>query len=288
MTILDGLIGNAGPRFQQYFADEPLIERLRLLSREDMVDTKVKRKCYGLFGQWETLYSDTSGLHDIATLSRGFSRPRTASLSNNGETFNGRSWASGHSRNKSSSDAINATKSNSRYSSSMTGSSSSTPRNRKAFNLAKEEPKMLEAIASASVASTNLLNNLKRINNNQQRVSENQEAVRDVKICNSLRRQILEYIQLVESEQYIGSLLEANDKLVKAVRAYNITERGVDDDSDSEPEKVTSQRHSLAALQPDSNIGYGSSRVEKKKLRLQVRKVVRLSQIFLFANKLRM
>lgn len=130
---------------------------------------------------------------------------------------------------------------------------------------------MLESIASASVASTNLLNDLKRINNNEQRVSENQEAVRDVQICNGLRRQILEYIQLVESEQYIGSLLEANDKLVKAVRAYNIIDRGVDDDSDSGPENVTSQTHALAGLQLDSNSGKGASKAEKNRLRLQVR-----------------
>lgn len=274
MTILDGLIGNAGPRFQQYFVDEPLIERLRLLSREDMVDTRVKRKCYVLYGQWEDLYMNTPGLSGLATLSLGLSRPRTASLSNNGETFNGRSWPSGHSRNKSSSDAFNASKSSSRKSSSATGPSMSISRSRKTFNLTKEEPKMLETIASASVASTNLLNNLKRINNNKQRVSENQEAVRDVQICNGLRRQILEYIQLVESEQYIGSLLEANDKLVKAVRAYNIIDRGVDDDSDSEEENVSSQTHALAGLQLDSNSGKGVSEAEKNKLRLQVRMIV--------------
>ena len=93
---------------------------------------------------------------------------------------------------------------------------------------------MLETIASASVASTNLLNTLKRINNGKQRVSENPEAVRNVDVCKNLRRQVLEYIQLVESEQYIGSLLGANDELVKALRAFNITDRGIDDDSDSE------------------------------------------------------
>ena len=257
--------------------DEPLIERLRLLSREDMVDTKVKRKCYALYRQWETLYMNTPGLYGLATLSQGLSRPRTASLSNTGETVNGRSWASGHSRNKSSSDILNATRSNTKYPSSTTGPSSSTLRSRKAFNLAKEEPKMLETIASASVTSTNLLNNLKRINNNKQRVSDNHEAVRDVAICNTLRRQILEYIQLVESEQYIGSLLEANDKLVKAVRAYNITDRGVDDDSDSEPENTSSQTHALAGLQLDGNSGKGSSRTEKNKLRFQVREIIVIS-----------
>lgn len=51
-----------------------------------------------------------------------------------------------------------------------------------------------------------------------------------------LRRQILRYIQLVESDQYIGSLLAANDELVKALMAFEILDKSIDDDSDSENE----------------------------------------------------
>jgi len=95
---------------------------------------------------------------------------------------------------------------------------------------------MLETIASANVASTNLINALKLINRENQRVSDNPECRNRFEICKKLRRQILRYIQLVESEQYIGGLLAANDELVKALMAYEIMDKSIDDDSDSDPE----------------------------------------------------
>lgn len=93
---------------------------------------------------------------------------------------------------------------------------------------------MLETIASSSVASTNLLNALKLINRESEQVSENQEVMRRFENCKQLRRQILRYIQLVESEQWIGSLLSANDDLVKALIAFEVMDKSIEDDSDSD------------------------------------------------------
>ena len=95
---------------------------------------------------------------------------------------------------------------------------------------------MLQAIAGASVASTNLTNSLKLINRETQRVSEDTTCVHRFDTCKLLRRQILRYIQLVESDQWIGSLLTANDELVKALMAYEVMDKSVDDDSDSDTE----------------------------------------------------
>jgi len=104
----------------------------------------------------------------------------------------------------------------------------------KAFNLEKEKPRMLETIAQAHLASTNLLNALKLINRENERVSDNAEAVNRFETCKVLRRQILRYIQLVESEQFIGSLLSANDALVTALMGYEVFDKGIDEDSDSD------------------------------------------------------
>lgn len=96
---------------------------------------------------------------------------------------------------------------------------------------------MLETMASANVASTNLLNGLQLINREQQRVSDNPEVMRRFETCKQLRRQILRYIHLVESEQYIGGLLNANDELVKGLMAFEIMDKSIDDDSDSDNEE---------------------------------------------------
>jgi hypothetical protein len=105
------------------------------------------------------------------------------------------------------------------------------------FNLEREKGQMLETMASANVASTNLLNGLQLINREQERVSDNPEVMRRFETCKQLRRQILRYIHLVESEQYIGGLLNANDELVKGLMAFEIMDKSIDDDSDSDNEE---------------------------------------------------
>lgn len=68
LTLLDGLIQNAGPRFQRAFADEPLLERLRVCGTSDLSDPDVKKKCSVLFRAWASEYSNTPGLERIASL----------------------------------------------------------------------------------------------------------------------------------------------------------------------------------------------------------------------------
>lgn len=68
LTILDGLIQNAGPRFQRTFADEPLLERLRVCGTSDLSDPDVKKKCSELFRSWAAEYKSTPGLDRVARL----------------------------------------------------------------------------------------------------------------------------------------------------------------------------------------------------------------------------
>nr|POE64947.1 protein lsb5 [Quercus suber] len=81
LVIIDGLIQNAGSRFQRTFADEPLLERLRMLPRDDVVDPQVRQKCKVLFVQWANGYKGTPGLERIANLYKELpksQRPATA------------------------------------------------------------------------------------------------------------------------------------------------------------------------------------------------------------------
>jgi len=107
------------------------------------------------------------------------------------------------------------------------------------FSLEREKGKILQAIASASMTSTNLVNALQLVNREQGRVSDDAEVVRRFETCKLLRRQILRYIQLVESDEWIGGLLTANDDLVRALMAYEIMDKSIEDDSDSEYEGLT-------------------------------------------------
>lgn len=68
LVLLDGLIQNAGPRFQRTFVDEPLLERLRVCGTSDLSDPDVKKKCLELFRSWAAEYKNTPGLERVAAL----------------------------------------------------------------------------------------------------------------------------------------------------------------------------------------------------------------------------
>jgi hypothetical protein len=124
-----------------------------------------------------------------------------------------------------------------------------------AFNLDKEKPQLLEALAASSVASTNLLNALKLVDRSDMRVSEDPEVLTRFETCKTLRRQILRYIQFVESEQWLGSLIHANDELVNALMAFEVLDKSVEEDSDSEDEQAAAayaNRRRSAASSPTS------------------------------------
>lgn len=230
-----------------------------------MVEKAVRDKCNTLFRQWAVAYKDTRGLEGISTLYKQLpNKPRPVASQSKvireteqdaardeglpiGETA---TPPSGHKRNISTStpSPAESSSSNRRTAPASTSTSYSSPfsfhsHSRKPsknkaqpFSLEKEKPQMLQAIAGASVASTNLTNALKLINRESQLVSEDSNCVHRFDTCKLLRRQILRYIQLVESDQWIGSLLTANDELVKALMAYEVMDKSVDDDSDSDAE----------------------------------------------------
>ena len=275
LVLLDGLIQNAGSRFQRTFADEPLLERLRLLPRDDVVDPQVRQKCRVLFVQWANAYKSTAGLERIANLYKELpksQRPQAARakvlqdsspFGDSDSEAAASSSPAGRSRATSSANrsgtgtpvTLGPTSSSHHFSSKLSKSKKTGPG--KPFNLYKEKENMTNAIAQSSIASTNLLNGLQLINRETQRPSENPEVVKRFEACKSLRRRILYYIQEVESDEWIGSLVNANDELVKALTAYEITDRSIEDDSDSEFEHSGN---------PEPNISTSPSRTPQQQL----------------------
>ncbi|KAI9795254.1 MAG: putative actin patch assembly and actin polymerization protein [Piccolia ochrophora] len=253
LTILDGLIQNAGPRFQRAFADEPLLERLRVAATDPISDAEVKAKCKVLFGQWSVSYKDTAGMERICALykqlpQRKKPRPQQQSKVLRETEAEAAEETSPRSHRASSLSSTPSSSSRPSVLSQNTSPTSLTkpPKTKKdksrmkAFNIEKEKPQLLQTLASASVASTNLLNALKLINREKKRVSEDPEVIKRFEECKLLRRQILKYIQVVESEQWLGGLIHANDELVNALMAFEVLDKSVDHDSDSEDEEMTS------------------------------------------------
>lgn len=265
LTILDDLIRNAGPGFQRSFADEMLLERLRIIATDPLTDTDVKTRCQQLFRQWAAQYKNAEGLGGIASLYRQLpqrkrpvnketskvlreteqfdaddedepGRTRKASLSVAGPSVPPRRRSSAAHTQSSLASPISPTKPTSGTSSGFFSHKSKDKDKKKAkiFNLEKEKPHMNQVIASASVESTSLMNALMHINRETERVSEHPEVQKRFEVCKQLRRQTFRYCTLVMDEQYLGTLLHANDQLSDVLVLYEQLDRSFDYDSDSE------------------------------------------------------
>lgn len=255
LTVLDGLIENAGPQFQRAFADEPLLERLRVCATDTLSDAEVRNKCQILFRQWAAAYRSTPGMERIAALQKQLpKRKKPVSQAQSKVLQETEREANEDPFGNEDNDTVSPTASSAASLTPAVSNSSLGPNpysvlkpskkskpdksfkkhKLKTFNLEKEKPQLLQTIASSSVASTNLMNSLKLINREHIRVSEHAETVGRFETCKALRRQILRYIQFVESEQWLGSLINANDGLVEALMAFEILDKSVDDDSDSD------------------------------------------------------
>ena len=258
LTVLDGLMENAGPRFQRTFADEPLLERLRVAATDSLSDALVRKRCSILFKQWADTYQSTPGMERIVALHRQVPQrkkpPRKEHSKVVRETeeevqadpFGNNDYRDAYVPSSNPSNSYGSPI-NTPTASSFSHGPSLTPHGKpdkskrrksksKPFNLEKEKPQLLQAIASSSVASTNLMNALKLTNRENKRVGEDPEVLKGFETCKLLRRQILRYIQFVESEQWLGSLIHANDELVNALMAFEVLDKSVEDDSDSEGE----------------------------------------------------
>ncbi|KAM0281696.1 hypothetical protein ACHAQH_003427 [Verticillium albo-atrum] len=271
LAILDGLILNAGPRFQRTFADEPLLERLRVCGTSDLSDPDVKKKCRVLFAGWAD-YKGTPGLDRIAKLhtelpkrKQAMTQERSKAVRETENPFGeededegrqtspsgraGESSKAPYGKPASTVNSFSHTKSSSTSgSTSFFGSSKDKNKTKdkkgkkKPFNLEAEKENMKSDIAEASIATTNLSNALQSINREKERISDNALAVQRFEECKKLRRKILRYIHHVESEQWLGSLLHANDDLVLTLMTFEQLDRSIDADSDSDDE-LAEQAH---------------------------------------------
>ncbi|EPE05771.1 vhs domain-containing protein [Ophiostoma piceae UAMH 11346] len=288
LTLLDGLIQNAGPRFQRSFSDEMLLERLRVCGTSDLSDPDVRKKCSMLFRSWAAEYKTTPGMERLARLYRELPQRKqvvtqarskvvqetenpfddeedeadetaaAAAASRPGHASSSSVSAAGPSRQPVVQTQTVPTGRIESFTSSLSSSKDKKKekdkknKKKRPFNLEAEKPLMKTTIADASIATTDLMNTLQTINREVERISENEAAIRRFEQCKLLRRKILRYIYLVNSEEYLGSLLHANDELVTALMTFEQLDRSIDADSDSDDD-LAEQAHRYRMIREKQN-----------------------------------
>jgi hypothetical protein len=264
LTILDFLVQNAGERFLRDFADEALLERLRIAATDSVSDPLVKQKCQQIFGQWATTFKDTPGMARVTALYKQVPKrkqPATqakAKVLREGSTSNRNEPPMGHvvsvSAGSGPSTVLTSPKEKSKSRKGKKDKKFGLSSSEK-FDMEKERPHILQTLAKSSVASTNLLNALKLVNRETHRVSEDAECIHRFDTCKDLRHLILRYIQCIETEEFLGGLIHANDELVAALMAFEVLDKSVDYDSDSEDDILEGnwkQRHASGLHDEDA------------------------------------
>lgn len=261
LTILDGLLQNGGQRLQrQILGDPPLQERLRIAAIDPLSDVDVRTKCKALFSQWVASSTEQPGLEGAKHLYNQLPKKKQQPVQQRREQSKvlreteeaaRRDHEEELARPRSNSLAPephspSASRKNSLAPISLSSSSTfgtnkvkkDKKNKNKLFSLDKERPAILQAIAGSSVASSNLNNALKLVNREQKRVGDDPEVMKRFETCKNLRRQILRYIQFVETEELLGGLIDANERLIGSLMAFEVMDKSVDDDSDSEMEEA--------------------------------------------------
>lgn len=271
LTILDGLLQNGPQRMQRtILTDGPLLERLRIAAVDQVSDPDVRAKCKILFGQWVASSTTSPGLEGAKSLYNVLPKKQNPSMAQRQKesrvlreteedarrqqaveeaqaeqqshsrhgSYGGETSNSPNTLRKTSNPPIPLGSSGSFLSSRKDKSKSKKSSKHTAFSLEREKPQILQSIAAASVATTNLNNAIKLVNRESHRVSEDPEVLKRFETCKQLRRQVLRYIHYVEQEEFLGGLIHANEELVGALMAFEVLDKSVDDDSDSEVEEA--------------------------------------------------
>lgn len=135
------------------------------------------------------------------------------------------------------------------------------------FDFAKERPQVLVSIANASQAASNLVNACRHVNREKENLTENvnvQDRLEQAKVA---RRPIIRYIQLVNDEEFVGVLIEANEKIVEAIQLYDKMSKPAvldsddeDDDDQHHGQQAPAQAPAAPTAAPKSPTSPGSKR----------------------------
>ena len=85
----------------------------------------------------------------------------------------------------------------------------------------QEKPQILAAIASTQTYATALVNALQHVNREKESVADNTRVQEYLAKVKAERKKIVRYIQLVQDEEFIGSLISANDQIILALELHD-------------------------------------------------------------------
>ncbi|CDR48046.1 CYFA0S45e00166g1_1 [Cyberlindnera fabianii] len=239
LDLLNGVVANGGRKLDDLYNDSRLLDRLRLMANDPQLDLNVRKKAIAYALSWNDEFEgkgrEYAGVvqlkHQLPKIKRKKKKPARDDF------MDDEAYQSEDDSAPSSSTSRSHSRSTSNTTSRTTSKTAVNPNVKyriPKIDLKKEAPKIKLLIAEASKCSTDLTNALQTVNTRRGETSEdNERATILFDKTRAVRRKILRYLQLVESEEFLGSLIHANEELVKALQKYTELGRTAGTDSDS-------------------------------------------------------
>ncbi|CAO1632305.1 unnamed protein product [Jaminaea pallidilutea] len=249
IVILGYLVENCGPRFQTTFADERLVNQIKLVAADPLVDASVRRKLMRLLLSWQQTFSNEPTMRTAAGLyaacgggrarqEREAQRKRSEAeeLYRKQEELRKREMQIRMDRKTAEKMQKEEDKKKSKK--GVKGQ----PRR---FNYEQEKPQILNHLAVSSRSATNLVNALQHVNRETESVSTNVRVQQCLNVVKMERKQLVRYIQLVQDEEMVGALIEANDRIMIALQLYDKLASPSHDSDDEDGAGATARANAL-------------------------------------------
>ncbi|KAF8078836.1 hypothetical protein FPV67DRAFT_1690110 [Lyophyllum atratum] len=224
LVLLKALVENCGAKFQTSFADAQLTDALKNLSAESNVDKRVRKKLLLVLVSWQNQFKDDPSMSLIAGLHKQCSRDgrrrsyqEVAHLIGLPPDDKRREEAKRQAK-KEKEKAKTRREEEERERRLRQGPNQPQ---RTPFVFEKDKPKVLASIAEASQASSNLVNAITLVNPETDSIQTNERVQECLIKAKQAKKPVVRYIQLVENEELIGTLIETNDRIMDALEMYD-------------------------------------------------------------------
>ncbi|KAF9229057.1 hypothetical protein BS17DRAFT_722352 [Gyrodon lividus] len=226
LVILNALIENGAHKFQTTCMDDSLVDAIKQLAFDPLADTKVKKKLLSILASWNVQFRNDPSMSTVAGLYKQC-RPldrRPHGHSNSADLdalYNaGLSSINEKEAKQRAKQEKEAAKERARKAEEEARKKRSRPR-RAPFNFEAEKPQILNSIANGSQASSNLTNAITLVNGEKEDITTNARVQECLQNAKAAQKYIVRYIQLVENEEIIGTLIVMNEQIISALQMYD-------------------------------------------------------------------
>ncbi|KAJ7446429.1 hypothetical protein B0H11DRAFT_1745972 [Mycena galericulata] len=224
LVILKALVENCGHKFQTTFADGQLTDTLKNVANDASTDKKVKKKLMLVLASWQDQFNSDPSMAIVAGLykqTRHDRRERSHQLDTLGlpnvEALDREAKRKAKLEREQAKERERLEEAERRR---REKERKNRPK-RAPFDFEKEKPQVLASIVEASQASSNLVNAITLVNQETDSLLTNARVQECLTKAKQARKPVVRYIQLVENEELIGTLIETNDRIINALEMYD-------------------------------------------------------------------